>query len=172
MTQLTAYSPPTLSKIGKVEIGYETSYNTASASMHYWRCDSVDLSKLTQEFMDDTSARADLSALPKIVGPGGGEVTIKGQLFGRSGTVPSAAAADITDHILGPVIAWLIGTAKVGGYVSQDPTGSTTGILKGANLSDFPGGDIVGFLVGSTPVFNRVTALNTSATPEIGRAHV
>lgn len=154
---------PRLHRLGRLDIATETSFaQTAGAYTYLEHVGAIDLTGLERRALIDEAARPNITQYARVPGPRTGQIVTKHYLHGFSATLP-VAAPTATSHPLGHILAMALGTSTVGGYVSQDPTGSTTADLRGADLTSFKIGQAVAYSTPTRTGYHTAWATNNVA---------
>jgi len=173
---------PKIFGVGKVQIGGETTFATASTSLDDVQVLSVDRSGLDRPVIEDLSQRQGLYQKAPIAGLQRGSITLTGYLHGYSSTVPVAAPAHTTgdqagatgfDQILG-LFAGALGDLVSGGYEASALTYAAKAVTM-TDASSFVSGQAVAWATAATPAYevgwltdrNGTTTVTLFHTPEV-----
>jgi len=148
---------PKLFNVGELSIGAESTYNTASGSLHHVRCVSADVSGLEIAALENEHLRQADYSVASIIGPKLGTITTVHQIAGwTTNTDPGAPSianppASGVD-MLYSILASAIGNIKVGGKATDIATGGGT-----APTSDTCQGTVTSFAIGQAVCYNSST---------------
>jgi len=170
---------PKLAGIGRLRIGVETDYGDTASTLRYVKAETVDLSGLESESLEDTHIRKSDYQSERIIGPKLGTITSTHFLSGWKSTLPAAAPAFDDEfhsssgttttgwHVLMSAVGSALGNCESDGYTTTVDTGaSTTSQLKGTDLTSFKVGQPVAWSTADDGYQVGWAKTVTDATPD------